>query len=301
MESISRLRVICQQQKKVEQGESKSYFFHRKISIYLTWLLLHTSITANQVTLLGLLISGLGCLLIIPLDIKLNVFGFLVCYLGFLMDKVDGEVARYRHCETSTGLLLDEIWHLVFPFLFFFSLSLNIYLSYQNIGVFILGTILAFLSVLIRFSTRLSPLIFIRTLLVCKNKDQLRNFINNIKAPAQSISNWHNRRQECKQNQIIFPLRAIFYLRKFVYIWSVRFVSAIFVFFIVFLLEEAKNYFPIGDFSYKIIFINFFFAVYLLYFLERIFLNYSYLKNKLVSLNDYFQTFYSGNNSKLKK
>jgi phosphatidylglycerophosphate synthase len=47
------------------------------------------------------------------------IAGISVMYLSFLMDKCDGEVARFTHTTTAKGIYLDELYHtLINPLIF---------------------------------------------------------------------------------------------------------------------------------------------------------------------------------------
>ena len=109
LESPRELRAVCQAGKDADPGW---YFVHRRLSIYVTWLLLHTRVTPNQVTLLMMSTGVVGAALLVPHAAALNVAGFLVLYVAFLLDKVDGEIARYRGVSSTRGLLLDRLHHL---------------------------------------------------------------------------------------------------------------------------------------------------------------------------------------------
>src|SRR3989304_3838060 len=116
MESPSQIRAICQAEKDRDPGW---YIIHRRVSIYLTWLLLHTHLTPNQISLLMMLAGCTGAALLSSVRLGLNLFGFSLLYLAFLLDKADGEIARYRHRESIRGMLLDRLHHrLVEPLIF---------------------------------------------------------------------------------------------------------------------------------------------------------------------------------------
>lgn len=110
IESPSQLRALCQAGKEADPGW---YFVHRRLSIYVTWALLHTSITPNQVTGLMMLAGVAGAALLVPHSVAANLAAFVVLYLAFLLDKVDGEIARYRRVSSVKGLMLDRLHHLV--------------------------------------------------------------------------------------------------------------------------------------------------------------------------------------------
>jgi phosphatidylglycerophosphate synthase len=92
----------------------------RRVSIRITWLLLHTPLSANGVTLLGIGAGTAGGLLL-----AWNEFWPLVASLGllqlsFVVDYSDGEVARYHAHERGTatdagGAYLDWIGHYYVP------------------------------------------------------------------------------------------------------------------------------------------------------------------------------------------
>lgn len=108
VEKPSDLRAICQAGK----GSAPAWYsIHRRVSIYLTWALLHTPIRLNQVTLLMMACGLGGAGLAASSRLDLNLTGFGLLYLGFLLDKVDGEIARYRNAESVRGILLDRFNH----------------------------------------------------------------------------------------------------------------------------------------------------------------------------------------------
>jgi hypothetical protein len=137
MESISQLKQITQSEKRAIQ--SARYTLLRDLSIYVTWALLHTPISANQVTLLSIMF-GLAGVALVALGSPL--FGLLGCGLvwGYiLLDKVDGEVARYRRAQSLRGILLDEIGHLMIKPLLFAGLAIHVYMSTGSVAALLLG------------------------------------------------------------------------------------------------------------------------------------------------------------------
>lgn len=109
MERPSELREICQAGKLSEPGW---YVVHRRVSIYLTWALLHTRLTPNHVTFLMMALAVVGAGLLVSPSLGVNLAGFALLYLSFLLDKVDGEMARYRGVESPRAILLDRFHHL---------------------------------------------------------------------------------------------------------------------------------------------------------------------------------------------
>ncbi|MBU1706410.1 CDP-alcohol phosphatidyltransferase family protein, partial [bacterium] len=110
MESIKELR------KKIAKSEvdwhtPRHDVIVRRISIYFTWLLLHTPLSANQVTVLQIIVGVIGSLLLIPPNYGWNLLGILLLQFGYVLDCCDGEVARYRKQSSVGGVFLDLIGH----------------------------------------------------------------------------------------------------------------------------------------------------------------------------------------------
>ncbi len=107
--SIPELRVICQGRKLADRRAW--YRIYRVVSIYLTWVLLHTNVSANQVSAASLisLLIGLTLATLQSPWVALAGYGLVLVY--FMLDKVDGEVARFRRVFSLRGVYLDELGH----------------------------------------------------------------------------------------------------------------------------------------------------------------------------------------------
>ena len=83
----------------------------RRLSPYLTRILLGTAITANGVTVL-MIVTGAaaGAALLIP-GLVGAVLAALLAQLQMLWDCCDGEVARWRQTFSPTGFFLDKLGH----------------------------------------------------------------------------------------------------------------------------------------------------------------------------------------------
>jgi phosphatidylglycerophosphate synthase len=112
--SIAELRAVTQPpevrgRRNAEHWTASLYL--RNLSPYLTWLLLHTSISANGVTGLMILVGwSTAAALLIP-----GIWGALLAVvLGqvqMLVDCCDGEVARWRRTSSPAGVFLDKVGH----------------------------------------------------------------------------------------------------------------------------------------------------------------------------------------------
>ena len=108
--SIAELRRISQQSKTDQRW---FYVVFRQASVYLTWLLLHTPISANQMTVVSIATGIAGLLLMARPAPELAVIGCAVMFLYILLDKVDGEIARYRNTFSLHGIYLDNVGHYI--------------------------------------------------------------------------------------------------------------------------------------------------------------------------------------------
>lgn len=107
---ISELREIAQSTK-TSADRRLSYRFFRLLSIYVTRVLLHTPVTANQVTALSILTGVAGIVLIAQQSVAVAIAGYGVMFLYHILDKVDGEIARARNNYSIHGIYLDNIGH----------------------------------------------------------------------------------------------------------------------------------------------------------------------------------------------
>ncbi|PJJ62346.1 CDP-alcohol phosphatidyltransferase family protein [Compostimonas suwonensis] len=112
--SIAELRSVAQpdavrQRRNAEHWTASLYL--RKLSPYLTWLLLKTSISANGVTGLMILVGwSTAAALLVP-GITGAVLALVLGQLQMLVDCCDGEVARWRGTSSPAGVFLDKVGH----------------------------------------------------------------------------------------------------------------------------------------------------------------------------------------------
>ena len=165
MESISQLREMLQREKLEGRERPWGYrLFQRGPSIFITWLLVRTPLTPNAITLLSVF-SGLGgaYLLLCPnWNIKLLALFFF--YLHLLLDRVDGEVARYKKQFSLKGIYLDELNHYIIPPLFFLTLAWGLKNAtiYSDSLMLMAGMWAGFSSILLRLTHNLPYGIFLK-------------------------------------------------------------------------------------------------------------------------------------------
>lgn len=112
--TITELREVVQPEGVLSRSNAEHWtgtLYMRRLSIYLTWLLVRTPISANGVTALMIVVGFLaGPALLLP-----GLWGPLVAALlaqfQMFLDCSDGEVARWRGTSSPKGIFLDQLGH----------------------------------------------------------------------------------------------------------------------------------------------------------------------------------------------
>jgi phosphatidylglycerophosphate synthase len=116
MPSIAELRAATQPASIFERNSGEHWagkLYMRRLSPYLTRLLLRTGISANGVTWL-MIVAGVAAAGVLALPGLLPAVGaVLLIQLQLLLDCCDGEVARWRGQSSAVGVYLDRIAHWV--------------------------------------------------------------------------------------------------------------------------------------------------------------------------------------------
>lgn len=140
------------------------YRVHRRISIYLTWAMLKLGLEANQVSGLMMVLGVAGALLVATPSPLRNALGFVLFYAAFLLDKVDGEMARLRRAPSARGILLDRFHHrIVEPTLFAAAAFHEVRLT-GSADVLVAGFVTMLLANIIEENQQLPPFIFFKHL-----------------------------------------------------------------------------------------------------------------------------------------
>ncbi|HEX9371720.1 MAG TPA: CDP-alcohol phosphatidyltransferase family protein [Roseiflexaceae bacterium] len=99
----------------------------RRISIYFTWVLVHTPISANGVTALFLLSGLLGAGVFAIGTQWAWIVGTLLIWLSVIFDFCDGEVARFRQESSWFGDYFEETVHAVLVIAMYCGISLGVW------------------------------------------------------------------------------------------------------------------------------------------------------------------------------
>jgi len=112
--TIAQLREVCQPVSVTGRSNAEHWvadLYLRRVSPYLTRLLLKTPITANGVTYL-MIITGISISLALQVSgVTGLVLAFLLSQLQMLWDCCDGEIARWRETQSPKGVFLDRVGH----------------------------------------------------------------------------------------------------------------------------------------------------------------------------------------------
>jgi phosphatidylglycerophosphate synthase len=107
---IQSLRATCHSGK-VSRDSRPWYVLQRRVSIYLTWLLLHTGIRPNHVTAFSVAFALAGAVLLSMPASAFAIAGGAAFLLHHLLDKVDGDIARFQRRHSIVGVWMDDLGH----------------------------------------------------------------------------------------------------------------------------------------------------------------------------------------------
>ncbi len=117
----------------------ESIYFSRKISIWITYFLRKSPITPNQITALWFFLGITGSILLSAGNYPLSCLAVILLYTSWILDNVDGELARLRRQFSLGGDLLDMLGHQVIPPLTFGSLTLSMVLQGEPLPYIVFG------------------------------------------------------------------------------------------------------------------------------------------------------------------
>jgi len=136
--TIKQIRSTAQKPK--DQEAYLAWFVHRRISPLVTWVLAQTPVTPNAVTWSMFFVGFSGGIL---LSLKSPLLAFLgaLCYqILYLLDCVDGELARVTKILSPIGEPLDRIMHYATDIALFTGTGMGLY--FRTNQVFLLYVML---------------------------------------------------------------------------------------------------------------------------------------------------------------
>lgn len=115
--------------------------FNRRISIIITKYLAKTNITPNQVTFISFFIILFSAYLFSTGLYKNLIIGAILLQFGYILDSVDGEIARLKNITSPRGAWLDAVIDRVIEIVLISSLCLGLYAQTKNPFIWIYGYI----------------------------------------------------------------------------------------------------------------------------------------------------------------
>jgi phosphatidylglycerophosphate synthase len=109
--TLQELRATAQKGRHREIGNWLARRVARPSAIYGTWLAVRLGLSANQVTLAALMANLAGTAGIASGTRWGFIAGVAGVHLGFWLDHVDGQVARWRRTASLDGVYLDYLMH----------------------------------------------------------------------------------------------------------------------------------------------------------------------------------------------
>lgn len=112
---------------KADEDSPVSKYIYRPVSKPLTRLLLHTSITPNQVTVIVGIIGLVGCFLTALPGQAMLIWGAALVFASGILDGCDGEIARLKITSSPLGAWLDTIVDEVTSVAYFVAIGIHTY------------------------------------------------------------------------------------------------------------------------------------------------------------------------------
>ena len=147
-----------------KDDDPRWYRAHRRLSIHLTRVMLRANFRANQVSGLMMVMAAAGAALLTSLSPAVNVLGFALLYLAFLLDKVDGEIARLRRTQSARGILLDRFHHRIVEPTVFAAAAFHEYRLTSSVAALVAGLVTMLLANVIEENQQLAPFILYKRL-----------------------------------------------------------------------------------------------------------------------------------------
>lgn len=213
-----------------ERQGAYGYYFIRPLSLYVTYFALRLGLTANHVTVLQTLSGVAGAVLLAFPAPLMRLLGVALLQFGFVLDNVDGEVARFRKQVSVTGKFLDVVGHeIVIPFMFF-GLGIGAYFQLGRFEAIIFGFLAGFFS--LRFD--MSAMYHEAAQLLETKLDQSYDYYANLPLEQSSALKIYRRKNEESAVRMLYAL--------FAYPATMNIITVLIV------LEIMFSPLPVGDF-----------------------------------------------------
>ena len=203
MPTIKELRSLSQSKRR-----DPIYTFMDYLAYYPAKILLYTSLTPNQITIMWILGQIIAALFLITGDHLIMTLAVLAFQCMFILDCTDGIVARYRKKFSLNGIYLDYLGHYIANPLLLVCYGIGVFKIERNI-IFLLLGIGAAIVFLLNKAITLNP-----------------SFYSN-PVQREKIENALNKSLLKNQNQVLYTIFALFRLE---YLGNLMFWGTLFGF-----------------------------------------------------------------------
>ncbi|MFG0318695.1 MAG: hypothetical protein ACF8XB_15585 [Planctomycetota bacterium JB042] len=187
--SIEELRRVCQDPVR-HNNDLAGALYGWRVSIYVTSLFLRLGLSANTASVL-MLASGLSGSLLLLLPGWGRVAGAALVTAAFILDCVDGEIARYHGIDSFRWAAFDYIHHMTVKALSFLCLGIGAWLEFGNPWTMALGGIGSVFWLMLMAIRDLGPALFTKKIVQNDGRSgnpAYRRLVDNLKRVAADES-----------------------------------------------------------------------------------------------------------------
>lgn len=123
----------------INQYKIFDYYIYARIAKVLTRIVLKTSLTPNQVTLISLFFGIFAGFFFLLGSYYYIILGAIFVQLVQILDTVDGAIARFKKVSTPFGGFFDFSVNMITAYITISTISLGIFLKTSNPTVLIVG------------------------------------------------------------------------------------------------------------------------------------------------------------------
>jgi phosphatidylglycerophosphate synthase len=160
-------------------SESFNRVTYHKVTIYLSWLFLHTKIRPNQVTLISLITGVAGCIFFAFPGLY-PIIGIVLLNLSLIFDIVDGDIARYRKICSLSGAFFDRLVTAIVDPLVFIGLGFAVYFRLGSPVALGFGVFATFLLLLFKIINGYLHIAVLEPIMHKKHTEMLKNLCKTV-------------------------------------------------------------------------------------------------------------------------
>lgn len=187
VESIAQLRRICQDPVR-QYNDLAGQIYGWPLSIYVTRLLLRLRLQADHASCMMFSCGLIGSMLLLAPG-GYRVLGFAFLTAAFILDCVDGEMARYSRTDSYRWTAFDHLHHLTAKGLAFTCLGAGLYLEHGTAWTLLSGPVVSLAWLALMIIRDVPSTIFVHKVVLNDNREKnpaYRRLTGNLSRPGQS-------------------------------------------------------------------------------------------------------------------